>query len=218
MLLSLLILLHTLHCIRLSLVVNFLILKDLLYRSVRGQLKTAFARIIVSYTGESNVAEHVPVDIRPASGVVIDRGESKQVSVRVRSPLYTHWRSSQNSIVSTASTARGASKLQVIVYWGEERTRQRLRCFEKISGNPHTREGLQFTDSFVGEVPAFRVPDDHPISKEDVRLFDQTLRTCIIYVCSPRIRPRPEPLRLRNHLGEVCSLRAPSVRKLPTNL
>ncbi|KAK5985862.1 hypothetical protein GCK32_002228 [Trichostrongylus colubriformis] len=38
--------------------------------------RTAFARIIVLYTGESNVAEHVPVDVRPASGVVIDRGDS----------------------------------------------------------------------------------------------------------------------------------------------
>ncbi|KAK5968925.1 hypothetical protein GCK32_013253 [Trichostrongylus colubriformis] len=39
--------------------------------------RRAFARINVLYTGESNVAEHVPVDIRPASGVVIDRGESQ---------------------------------------------------------------------------------------------------------------------------------------------
>ncbi|PIO67090.1 hypothetical protein TELCIR_11177 [Teladorsagia circumcincta] len=78
-----------------------------------------------------------------------------------------------------------------MVYWGEERTRQRLRCFVKMTGAPHTCEGIQFTDNFVGEDPEFRPPDDHPISKEDVRLFDQTLRMCTIYVCSPRIRPRP---------------------------
>ncbi|KAK5984307.1 hypothetical protein GCK32_016522 [Trichostrongylus colubriformis] len=154
----------------------------------------AFARIIVLYTGESNVAKHVPVDIRPASGVVIDRGETQQVSVRLRSPLSSgDWRTSHNSIVSAASTtqARRVSQLRVIVYWGEERTRRRLRCVEKITGTRHTCEGIQFTDSFVGEDPAFQPPADHPISKEDIRLFDQTLRMCIIYACSPRIGPRP---------------------------
>ncbi|PIO60149.1 hypothetical protein TELCIR_18361 [Teladorsagia circumcincta] len=54
--------------------------------------------------------------------------------------------------------------------------------FVKMTGAPHTCEGIQFTDNFVGEDPEFRPPDDHPISKEDVRLFDQTLRMCTIYV------------------------------------
>ncbi|VDO08418.1 unnamed protein product [Haemonchus placei] len=126
--------------------------------------RRAFSRIVVLYTGESNVAEHVPVDIRPSHGIVIDRGDSKQ--------------------------PKGANQLQVLVYWGEERTRQRLRCFEKISGAPHLCEGMQFTDNFDGEGPPFQPPEDYPISKEDVRLFDQTLRMCTIYVCSLRIRPR----------------------------
>ncbi|PIO67089.1 hypothetical protein TELCIR_11176 [Teladorsagia circumcincta] len=39
--------------------------------------RRAFSRIIVLYCGESNIPEHLPVDIRPASGIVIDRGESK---------------------------------------------------------------------------------------------------------------------------------------------
>ncbi|KAK6054743.1 hypothetical protein COOONC_07752 [Cooperia oncophora] len=159
--------------------------------------RRAFSRIIVLYTGENNVPEHVPVDIRPAPGLVIDRGESKQVSVRLRSPLPSlEWRSSQNSLVSTASSTqpRAASQLQVIVYWGEERTRQRLRCYEKMTGATHTCEGIHFTDTFAGEDPDFHPPDDHPISKEDLRLFDQTLRMCTIYVCSPRIRPRPSLL------------------------
>nr|CDJ96032.1 CRE-SPD-2 protein [Haemonchus contortus] len=154
--------------------------------------RRAFSRIVVLYTGESNVAEQVPVDIRPSPGMVIDRGDSKQVSVRLRSPLPSlDWRSSQNSLTSTTSSQpKGANQLQVLVYWGEERTRQRLRCFEKISGAPHLCEGMQFTDNFDGEGPPYQPPEDYPISKEDVRLFDQTLRMCTIYVCSLRIRPR----------------------------
>ncbi|VDL70756.1 unnamed protein product [Nippostrongylus brasiliensis] len=68
---------------------------------------------------------------------------------------------------------------------------QHQQRYEKKMGVSHTCEGLQFTDFFVGEDPEFCPPQDHPVSKEDMRLFDQTLRMCTIYVCSPRIRPRP---------------------------
>ncbi|KAJ1347415.1 hypothetical protein KIN20_002467 [Parelaphostrongylus tenuis] len=156
--------------------------------------RRAFSYVIVLCTSESGVPEQIPADIRPAPGIVIDRGESKLVSVRLRSPALTsNWRSSQNSLVSTASTSqqRGTSELQVMVYWGEERTRLRLRCFENLKGISHQCEGIRFTDFFVGEDPTFCPPEDHPITKEDLRLFDQTLRMCTIYVCSPRVRPSP---------------------------
>ncbi|VDP21476.1 unnamed protein product [Heligmosomoides polygyrus] len=39
--------------------------------------RRAFSRIIVLHTGESNTPEQVPVDIRPAPGIIIDRGDSK---------------------------------------------------------------------------------------------------------------------------------------------
>ncbi|KAK6728915.1 hypothetical protein RB195_006154 [Necator americanus] len=152
----------------------------------------AFARTLVLFCGESGISEQIPVDIRPARGVVIGRDESKQISVRLRSSLpFSDWRSSQNSIVSSASSnLRAVSPLQVLVYWGEERTRRRLRCFEQKMGITHTCEGLQFTDKYDGEDIEFIPPKSYPISKEDVRLFDQTLRMYTIYVCSPRIRPR----------------------------
>lgn len=155
-------------------------------------LRRAFARIVVLYTGDSGNPEQIPVEVRPGPGIVVDRAESKQISVRLQSPLIAlEWRSSQNSLASTASTAqRAVSPLQVLVYWGEEQTRQRLRCFEQ-AGPPCIYEGIQFTDKYIGEELAFCPPKDYPVSKEDARLFEQMLRTCIIFVCSPRVRPRP---------------------------
>ncbi|ETN84418.1 hypothetical protein NECAME_01644 [Necator americanus] len=123
----------------------------------------AFARTLVLFCGESGISEQIPVDIRPARGVVIGRDESK---------------------------LRAVSPLQVLVYWGEERTRRRLRCYEQKMGITHTCEGLQFTDKYDGEDIEFIPPKSYPVSKEDVRLFDQTLRMYTIYICSPRIRPR----------------------------
>lgn len=156
--------------------------------------RRAFSRIIVLHTGESNTPEQVPVDIRPAPGIIIDRGDSKQVSVRLRSPLpVTDWRSSQNSIVSTASAnqPRAVSQLQVIVYWGEETTRQRLRCYERMVGDVQMCEGLQFTETFVGEDATFCPPEDYPVNREDQLLFEQSLRMCTIHVCSPKVRQGP---------------------------
>ncbi|KJH53505.1 hypothetical protein DICVIV_00248 [Dictyocaulus viviparus] len=162
--------------------------------------RRAFSRIIVLYMTESGALEPVPVEIRPAPGIVIDRAKGRflpllyNVSIRLQCSLpNSDWKSSQSSLVSTASTTqqRAVSKLQVLVYWGEERTRLRLRCFEKLRGISHLCDGIHFTDAFVGEDLSFCPPEDHPISKEDMRLFDQTLRMCTIYVCSTRIRPRP---------------------------
>ncbi|EYB80811.1 hypothetical protein Y032_0399g741 [Ancylostoma ceylanicum] len=159
---------------------------------VNSGKRHAFARTLVLYYGESGTSEQVPVDVRPGAGIVIGRNESRQISIRLRSSLpFSDWRSSQNSIASSASTTqRAVSPLQVVVYWGEERTRRRLRCYEEKTGVIHSCENLQFTDKYVGEEPEFAPPQGHPVSKEDVRLFDQTLRMYIIYVCSPRIRPR----------------------------
>ncbi|KAL6730542.1 hypothetical protein Aduo_001505 [Ancylostoma duodenale] len=159
---------------------------------VNSGKRHAFARTVVLYYGESGTSEQVPVDVRPGAGIVIGRNESKQISIRLRSSLpFSDWRSSQNSIASSASTThRAVSPLQVVVYWGEERTRRRLRCYEEKTGSVHQCETLQFTDQYVGEEPEFAPPQGYPVSKEDVRLFDQTLRMYIIYVCSPRIRPR----------------------------
>ncbi|KHJ94705.1 hypothetical protein OESDEN_05365 [Oesophagostomum dentatum] len=96
---------------------------------VNSGKRHAFARILVLYYGESGIPERLPVAINPASGIVIGRDETKQISVRLQSQMpCSDWRSSQNSIVSTASTTqRAVSPLQVIIYWGEERTRRRLR-------------------------------------------------------------------------------------------
>ncbi|WKX90252.1 hypothetical protein Q1695_009249 [Nippostrongylus brasiliensis] len=43
--------------------------------------RRAFSRIAVIFTGESNIQEPVPVDVRPARGIVIDRGQSKPLAV-----------------------------------------------------------------------------------------------------------------------------------------
>uniref|UniRef100_A0A0K0CW33 ASH domain-containing protein n=1 Tax=Angiostrongylus cantonensis TaxID=6313 RepID=A0A0K0CW33_ANGCA len=153
--------------------------------------RTVPLRIEFSPTQNARFSTYLLIAVEGGGGPQVNY---RHVSVRLRSPMPTsNWRSSQTSLVSTASTAqqRGASELQVIIYWGEERTRLRLRCFENLKGISHLCEGIRFTDAFVGEDSTFCPPEDHPITKEDVRLFDQTLRMCTIYVCSPRIRPGP---------------------------
>ncbi|VDM63597.1 unnamed protein product [Angiostrongylus costaricensis] len=156
--------------------------------------RRAFSRVVVLCTTESGVLEHIPADIRPSPGIVIDRSESKE---RIFSSfmLLIYWFYLSLNVLSYKTfnlSPYGFDLLCRPQIGGLRKTLLsplRQQRFENLKGISHLCEGIRFTDTFVGEDPTFRPPEDHPITKEDVRLFDQTLRMCTIYVCSPRIRP-----------------------------
>ncbi|VDP21478.1 unnamed protein product [Heligmosomoides polygyrus] len=69
-------------------------------------------------------------------------------------------------------------------------------------GDVQMCEGLQFTETFVGEDATFCPPEDYPVNREDQLLFEQSLRMCTIYV-SPDIKYQTFVNRLfvfQNHL------------------
>nr|CAD2188444.1 unnamed protein product [Meloidogyne enterolobii] len=98
-----------------------------------------------------------------------------------------HRPSTLSSVISALgmSTSRDESALQIVIFWGEERQRQRLKHFEKKLGGQLLTFGQNFTKfmNFTGESEDWAKENlEHYISEEEFYYFDANVKLIFIDV------------------------------------
>jgi len=164
----------------------------------RGE-RDAFATVVLQdISGEETPMENAIV--QPVNVLLQKKGlSSKKIEIRLL-PTTSSRPSVASSTVGTAINASGSSPpvvLRIIILWGEERQRQRLKMLEKKRGEKYFLFNRYFTMAkYSGEQPTWEnAPMDELLSEEDYTLFHSCLRATTIEVLDQRgaLRNRDRP-------------------------
>jgi len=158
--------------------------------------RDAFISIIIQdLNGEEIPAENVVV--QPANLLITKGGKDvKKIDVRMFAQVSNHnsiASSRASSSMSDASTCAPPVAFRILVLWGEERQRQRLKMLERYKRDKFSFLRRYFTVSkYSGEPTVVGDETDELLSMEDYNMFKAYLRLSTIEVLDnryPRTRP-----------------------------
>nr|CAD2177159.1 unnamed protein product [Meloidogyne enterolobii] len=163
--------------------------------------RAAFASIFIYGRGGELIPNHEAM-VSTRNVIINKKGQDdsrRSISVRCltdrrsfQSQNKSAHRPSTLSLVISAlgmSTSRDESALQIVIFWGEERQRQRLKHFEKKLGGQLLTFGQNFTKfmNFTGESEDWAKENlEHYVSEEEFYYFDANVKLIFIDVHEKR--------------------------------
>ncbi|CAI4221698.1 unnamed protein product [Auanema sp. JU1783] len=152
-------------------------------------VREAFCKVLLFYGGSV-----LNTKISPSSSFILKRNHTQSIVIEVsnlQSYLSSDFRSSSQSLGgyacsrnSSMSSQHGQADMKIILLWGEECQRQRLKCFGKKYRKNVDVQDVDFTVPFLGEQTDFVPPEDFPVQPKDITIFTTYLRKTEIPVVS----------------------------------
>uniref|UniRef100_A0A914VGG2 Abnormal spindle-like microcephaly-associated protein ASH domain-containing protein n=1 Tax=Plectus sambesii TaxID=2011161 RepID=A0A914VGG2_9BILA len=144
--------------------------------------RDAFVRVLLA----EKTALNAPLDgpfVTPTDSIVVRAGDTRELTVSMPDM-------SQCGRLSSLSQASGSdsTRLRVLLLWGEEKQRQRVKRYEQLRNTKMPYEGRSFTtERFCGEENVGSLPEDTDVSRLDYDVFLSSLRRTVIKVFSNRL-------------------------------
>lgn len=163
-------------------------LKNFHFQLTSSGSRVAFASIVIfGSNGELSPQEAM---LSPRN-LVLYKMEKNQKDIKViqvkllsQSSQHDDRRQSSTTSMCTSATTKERPALTIVIFWGEERARQRLKHFERKNGLQMSTFGRNFTRlaDFNGEKPNWMEIVEKYVNEEDFYYFERNVKLIFIDV------------------------------------